>query len=115
EDCLNTDENKNAVKICIATGIKVMSVPPSSQWINEKLSLNQLRDLKIEDLLQRDPINLQKDNILGEISGRRVLITGAAGSIGSEIVRQVLSYHPESVILCDQAETPLHELQLEIE
>ena len=115
DDCLNTEENKNAVKICIESGIKVISVPPSSQWINEKLSLNQMRDLKIEDLLQREPINLQKDNIFSEISGRRILITGAAGSIGSEIVRQVLSYHPESVILCDQAETPLHELQLEIE
>ncbi|TKB97611.1 polysaccharide biosynthesis protein [Pedobacter cryophilus] len=115
DDHLNEDGKKNAVEKCINLGIKVISVPPSTQWINGRLSLNQMRDLKIEDLLQRDPIILQKDNIFRELSGKRVLITGAAGSIGSEIVRQLLRYNPELVILCDQAETPLHELQLEIE
>lgn len=115
DDYLKTEDIKLAVKICIECGIKVISVPASTQWINGKLSLNQVRDLKIEDLLQRKPIVIQKDNILREVAGKRILITGAAGSIGSEIVRQVLSYHPEIVILCDQAETPLHELELEIE
>lgn len=115
DDHLNEDGKKNAVEKCINLGIKVISVPPSTQWVNGRLSLNQMRDLKIEDLLQRDPIILQKDNIFRELSGKRILITGAAGSIGSEIVRQLLRYNPELVILCDQAETPLHELQLEIE
>lgn len=115
DEDLSVEDNKLAVKICMDSGIKIISVPPSSQWINDRLTLNQVRDLNIEDLLQREPINLQKDNILREIAGKRILITGAAGSIGSEIVRQVLRYHPESVILCDQAETPLHELNLEIE
>lgn len=114
-DNLN-EANKNiAIKKCIDLGISVISVPHSTQWVNGKLSLNQVRNLNIEDLLQREPINLQKDNIFRELSGKRILVTGAAGSIGSEIVRQLLNYQPESVILCDQAETPLHEIQLEIE
>ena len=114
-DHLNEDGKKIALERCIELGIKVISVPPSTEWINGRLSLNQMRDLKIEDLLQRDPIILQKDNIFRELTGKRILITGAAGSIGSEIVRQLIKYHPESIILCDQAETPLHEIQLEIE
>jgi FlaA1/EpsC-like NDP-sugar epimerase len=115
DNFLNEDHKKYALETCINLGIKVISVPNSSQWVNGRLSLNQIRNLKIEDLLQRDPIVLQNDNILRELSGKRVLITGAAGSIGAEIVRQLINYHPESIILCDQAETPLHEIQLEIE
>ena len=74
-----------------------------------------MQDLKIEDLLPRKPIAINNQLVSAEILGKRVLITGAAGSIGSEIVRQVMSYHPEMVILCDQAESPLHEIQLELE
>ncbi|HTN21399.1 MAG TPA: nucleoside-diphosphate sugar epimerase/dehydratase [Pelobium sp.] len=107
--------NKDAVKTCITLGIKVISVPASSKWLNGHLNLTQVRDINIEDLLQRAPIDLKKDNIFREMAGKRVLVTGAAGSIGSEIVRQLLNYKPEEVILCDQAETPLHELQLELE
>jgi FlaA1/EpsC-like NDP-sugar epimerase len=114
-DDLNAENNNAAIKQCIDLGIKVLSVPHSTQWINGRLSLNQVRNLNIEDLLQRAPINLKKDNIFRELSGKRILVTGAAGSIGSEIVRQLLNYNPEMLILCDQAETPLHELQLEIE
>ncbi len=113
DDHLNA--NKNAVKTCIELGIKVVSVPPSSKWVNGQLNLTQARDINIEDLLQREPINLNKDNIFREIADKRVLVTGAAGSIGSEIVRQLLNYAPSLVILCDQAETPLHDLQLELE
>ena len=115
DDFLNEEHKKYALETCINLGIKVISVPASSQWVNGRLSLNQIRNLKIEDLLQREPIVLQHDNIFRELSGKRVLITGAAGSIGSEIVRQLINYNPESIILCDQAETPLHEIQLEIE
>lgn len=114
-NCLNVDGKKNAIDKCMEEGIKVQTVPPADQWLYGKLQLNQIRSLKIEDLLQRDAIILKKTNILNEITGKRVLITGAAGSIGSEIVRQVLSYNPQQVILCDQAESPLHELQLEVE
>lgn len=112
---LNVNGKKKAIEKCIELGIKVVTVPSSDKWVYGKLSPNQIQDLKIEDLLQREPIILKKNNVLKEIIGKRILITGAAGSIGSEIVRQVLSYNPEYIILCDQAETPLHELQLEIE
>lgn len=103
------------IEKCIETGIKVVSVPPSGQWLDGRLGLKQLRELRIEDLLQREPIILNKSNIFREIRGKRVLVTGAAGSIGSEIVRQVISYDPKFVVLFDQAETPLHELQLELD
>ena len=112
---LNVDGKRKAVDKCIELGIKVITVPPSDQWLNGKPNLNQFKDLKIEDLLERAPIELCKDHILSELSGKRILVTGAAGSIGSEIVRQVMSYNPECVILCDQAETPLHDIQMEIE
>ncbi|MDB5013307.1 MAG: polysaccharide biosynthesis protein [Daejeonella sp.] len=114
-DTLNTDHQRYTIDKCIELGIKIITVPPTDQWLYGKLQLNQLKDLKIEDLLQREPIILKKNNILNEIKGKRVLITGAAGSIGSEIVRQVMSYNPEQIIVCDQAESPLHELQLEMD
>jgi FlaA1/EpsC-like NDP-sugar epimerase len=114
-DNLNHENKKSTIKDCINIGISVISVPPSSEWINEIPNLKQLKNLNIEDLLQRAPIDLKKDNIFMKLSGKRILITGAAGSIGSEIVRQLLNYNPELLILCDQAETPLHDLQLEIE
>ncbi|WP_026897140.1 nucleoside-diphosphate sugar epimerase/dehydratase [Daejeonella oryzae] len=114
-NCLNVDGKKRAIEKCMEQGIVVQTVPPADQWLYGKLQLNQIRNLRIEDLLQREAIILKKNNILNEITGKRVLITGAAGSIGSEIVRQVLSYNPQQVILCDQAESPLHELQLEVE
>ncbi|HEX9151910.1 MAG TPA: polysaccharide biosynthesis protein, partial [Flavobacterium sp.] len=114
-NCLNINGKHSAIERCMEAGIKVQTVPPAHQWLYGKLQLNQIKDLRIEDLLQREVIILKKNNILNEIAGKRVLITGAAGSIGSEIVRQVLSYNPQQVILCDQAESPLHELQLELE
>lgn len=114
-DTLNTDHQRYTIDKCIELGIKILTVPPTDQWLYGKLQLNQLQDLKIEDLLQREPIILKKNNILNEIKGKRVLVTGAAGSIGSEIVRQVMSYNPELIILCDQAESPMHELQLEMD
>jgi FlaA1/EpsC-like NDP-sugar epimerase len=112
---LKTDDKKQAIEKFIEHGIKVVTVPPTDQWLYGKLRINQIKDLKIEDLLQRDPIVIEPTNILSALSGKRVLITGAAGSIGSEIVRQVMSYYPKHLVLLDQAESPLHELQLEIE
>lgn len=112
---LDIKSKHDIIERCIESGIKVVSVPASSQWLDGKLSLNHFRELRIEDLLQRETITLNKKNIYRELRGKRVLVTGAAGSIGSEIVRQILSYNPKYVVLFDQAETPLHELQLEIE
>ncbi|MCC8424874.1 nucleoside-diphosphate sugar epimerase/dehydratase [Mucilaginibacter sp. UR6-11] len=114
-DHLDKIEKKMALEECLALGIQVLTVPPSDQWIYGKLNLSQIKDLKIEDLLQRKPIKIDSTSISKDIYGKRVLITGAAGSIGSEIVKQVLRYNPALVILCDQAESPLHEMQLEVE
>jgi FlaA1/EpsC-like NDP-sugar epimerase len=113
----NLDEQtkRAALENCLALGIQVLTVPPSDQWIYGKLNPQQIRDLKIEDLLQRKPIRIDNTRISEDLRGKRVLVTGAAGSIGSEIVNQVLSYKPGMVILCDQAESPLHEIKLEVE
>jgi FlaA1/EpsC-like NDP-sugar epimerase len=99
---------------CIELGIKVTTVPPASEWLNGQPNIRQFQDLKIEDLLGRKPIKLVSDHIHNELTGKRILVTGAAGSIGAEIVRQVLRYDPEMIVLCDQAETPLHDMQLEL-
>ena len=112
---LENNNTQNIIEACLKLGIKILTVPPSEQWISGKLSLKQLQELKIENLLQREPIVINNSLISGEIYGKRILITGAAGSIGSEIVRQVLTYEPEMVILCDQAESALYEIQLEME
>src|SRR5690606_27614568 len=95
--------------------IKVVTVPPFNKWIYGKLNLKQMKDLNIEDLLQREPIVINNSKISNDLSGKRILVTGAAGSIGSEIVRQVINYNPALVILCDMAESALHDMQLEIE
>ncbi|WP_439881755.1 polysaccharide biosynthesis protein [Pontibacter sp. MBLB2868] len=112
---LKSEARKRTIESCVELGIKVLTVPPTSQWMSGYLHMNQMQDLKIEDLLQRPPIVIENDKLSADLAGKRVLVTGGAGSIGSEIVRQVLSYGPEMIIICDQAETPLHDLQLEIE
>lgn len=96
-------------------GIKVQQVPPVNEWLNGKLAAQQLKDINIEDLLEREVIKIHNEKIHFELKGKRILVTGAAGSIGSELVRQLLNYKPSLVILCDKAETPMHELYLEIQ
>jgi FlaA1/EpsC-like NDP-sugar epimerase len=113
-DQLTSHDKKVVIEKCLQVGIKVLTVPPADQWVYGRLSIKQIQELRIEDLLQRQPIVINNENICAELCGKRILITGAAGSIGAEIVRQVLSYQPEMIILCDQAESPLHEMQLEV-
>ena len=95
-------------------GIKVQQVPPIKEWLNGQLGAPQLKDIKIEDLLEREVIKIHNDKIHFELKGKKILVTGAAGSIGSELVRQLINYKPSLIILCDQAETPMHDLHLEI-
>ena len=109
----NTDRETIA-QICIAHDIKMLTVPDIHSWIDGELNVTQIREVKIEDLLQRDPIILDKDHIKEQIYGKVVMITGAAGSIGTEIVRQITRYNPRQLILIDQAETPLYDLELEL-
>jgi len=112
---LGSEEKKSVINQCLKNGIQVVTVPPTDQWIYGKLSMGQIKSLKIEVLLQREPIVINNCLISQELKGKSILVTGAAGSIGSEIVRQVLKYEPGTVILCDQAESALHGMQLEIE
>jgi FlaA1/EpsC-like NDP-sugar epimerase len=112
---LDEQAKKSTLETCLALGIQVLTVPPSDQWIYGKLNLQQIKDLKIEDLLQRKPIQIDTSRISEDLQGKRILVTGAAGSIGSEIVHQILHYKPALVILCDQAESPLHDTQLEVQ
>ncbi len=102
------------IEKCIQLDISVITVPAPDQWISGTLKMNQIQSLKIEDLLLRDPILLDLGKISSLCRGKKILVTGAAGSIGSEIVRQLLQFEPETIILFDQAETPLHEISLEI-
>ncbi len=112
---LPTKRKNEIVDFCLNHDIRVLNVPPYNKWNEGKFNSKQLQTIKIEDLLERDPIIINNNQIRTQIKGKRVLVTGAAGSIGSEIVRQLLPYHPELIILCDQAETPLHALELELQ
>ncbi len=98
---------------CLAENVRVLNVPPAAKWINGELSFNQIKSIRIEDLLERDPIRLDEAQIGEHLRGKVVLITGAAGSIGSELARQCLRFNPQKLYLLDQAESPLHELDLE--
>ena len=111
---LPTKRKNEVVDFCLDHDIKVLSVPAYSKWAEGKFSSRQLQSIKIEDLLERDLIQINNNEIKAQIKGKRILVTGAAGSIGSEIVRQLIPYSPEVIILCDQAETPLHNLELEL-
>ena len=111
---LPTKRKNELVDFCLDHDIKVLSVPAYSKWAEGKFSSRQLQSIKIEDLLERDPIQINNNEIKAQIKGKRILVTGAAGSIGSEIVRQLIPYGPDVIILCDQAETPLHNLELEL-
>lgn len=95
--------------------IKLMIAPPLSEWNGQALSRTQLKEIQIEDLLQRNPIEIDIHKVASHLEGKRVMITGAAGSIGSEIMRQVASFNPYKLILVDQAETPLHDIRLELQ
>jgi FlaA1/EpsC-like NDP-sugar epimerase len=107
-------DKKNAiVEECLQLGIKVLTVPPIAKWINGELSFNQIKSINIEDLLEREPIKLDLKLINEQLNDKVILITGAAGSIGSELARQCAKFNPKLLILLDQAESPLHELDLE--
>lgn len=99
----------------LAHNIKLMTAPPLSEWSGQMLNRTQLKEIQIEDLLQRNPIEIDIHKVASHLEGKRVMITGAAGSIGSEIMRQVASFNPYKLILVDQAETPLHDIRLELQ
>ena len=105
--------NQEMVDRLIKANIKIYMTPAAQEWDGRSdLSHTQLREVNIEDLLPRDKIEIDLEAVRKQLTGKRILITGAAGSIGSEIVRQVAQFAPERMVLIDQAETPLHDVRL---
>jgi len=107
-------KRKDIIDWCLSNNVRVMSTPTVNNWINGELSFKQIKNIRIEDLLERDPIHLEEDKIRKDILNKTVLVTGAAGSIGSEIVRQLTRFNPHKIIVFDQAESPLYDLELEL-
>ena len=107
--------NKNKIaEICLANNVSVHKVPSTKSWINGEFSSKQIAKIKIDDLLGRKPITLDEEKISNELTGQVILVTGAAGSIGSGMVRQIAKYKPAKLVLLDQAESPLYDLQNEL-
>lgn len=111
---LSNEQRKDIINNMVDLGVNIKSVPHLNKWIDNSLKANQIEDIKIEDLLGREPITLGKENITEGLHGKVIMVTGAAGSIGSEICRQVLHYKPQRLILLDQAESPLYDIQFEL-
>ena len=111
---LTVSKRKQIVDLALENGLVVKAVPSASNWIQGELSTKQIQNVKIEKLLERDPIILDNVNVSNSIKNRIVLVTGAAGSIGSEIACQLVHYSPKQVILLDQAESSLYDLQNEL-
>ena len=110
---LSKEEELVIIEQCIEFNYKVYNLPSITDWENQKEISQKVKTIQIEDLLERKPIVLDSKLISKQLKDKTILITGAAGSIGSEIVRQVLKFNPKKIILLDQAETPLHSLTLE--
>lgn len=102
------------VETCLKHGVEVQQVPSVKSWINGEFSTKQINKISIEDLLGRKPIVLSQDKIAAELNHKIILVTGAAGSIGSGLVKQIADYQPEKIILLDQAESPLYEIENEL-
>ncbi len=105
---------RELVESLVEFPVQVKIVPPVEDWINGELKVSQIKQVQIEDLLDRAPINIKNQKIEMELDNKVILVTGAAGSIGSEIVRQICGYNYKSLIIIDQAESALYDLQQEL-
>jgi FlaA1/EpsC-like NDP-sugar epimerase len=95
-------------------GVVVKTLPPVDKWVGGEFAINQIHNVKIEDLLGREEIQMNNKRISEEMNSQSIMVTGAAGSIGSEIVRQLIAYFPAKIILVDQAESGLFDLEYEL-
>ena len=109
---IKSDTRKRLVDECLKAGVKVYDIPPMKSWIESNASTIRLKEVKIEDLLARDAIQIDNPVLQREFVGKTVLVTGAAGSIGSELSRQLAEFNPKCLLCVDQAETPMYELDL---
>ena len=108
-----TAHNKKLINRLLELNLKIYKLPEIEDWNQENIS-GEIKQIKLEDLLHRTPIKLHDNELRRKYAGRVVLVTGAAGSIGSDIVYQLIEYEPKTILLVDQAETPLHELGLDL-
>ncbi|MEQ8302624.1 MAG: nucleoside-diphosphate sugar epimerase/dehydratase [Cyclobacteriaceae bacterium] len=111
---LSLSRKNELVDVCIKHKVKVRTVPPVDKWVRGELSFSQIKEINIEELLGRESIRLNNKNVKADLVGKCVLITGAAGSIGAEIARQVVRFEPKIILLVDQAESPLYEIEREL-
>lgn len=111
----NEENRKKVIETCLKNNVLVHQVPNPKSWINGEFSTKQIAKIKIEDLLGRKPIVLDEVKIKEELSHKVILITGAAGSIGSGMVLQIAKYNPAKIILLDQAESPMYDLQIQLQ
>jgi len=111
---INNKRKNEIVDICLNQDVKVLQVPIQSNWTDEDFKMDQLKEIEFEDLLERNAIELSTDNISSYVKDKIVLVTGGAGSIGSELVRQLIPFNPKQIVIVDQAETPLVNVGLEI-
>ncbi len=114
DKALTKEEKLTIVDECLEFNYKVYTVPLISDWEDQKGIAKKIKSFQIQDLLERKPILLDNRSISNQLQGKVILVTGAAGSIGSEIVRQILAFKPKMILMVDQAETPLHNLSLEV-
>lgn len=110
----STATKKEILEICKETGCKLRMLPGMYQLINGDVSVSKLKDVEIEDLLGREPVQINTDEVLGYVSGKRVLVTGGGGSIGSELCRQIAAHHPKQLIIIDIYENNAYEIQQEL-
>lgn len=111
---IEENNRQEVIETCLQFDITILSVPPINTWINGELSFKQIKAIKIDDLLGRKEINLDTEKVENTLHDKVILVTGAAGSIGSEIVRQLLHFNPTKVVLLDIAESALYELENEL-
>ncbi len=112
---ISNTRKQQIIEACVANNVKVLNVPPATKWINGELSFKQIKKISIEDLLGRDAITLDETNIRALLQHKTVLVTGAAGSIGSGLVRQIIKYNPTKIIVLDTAESPLYDIEMELQ
>jgi len=111
---ISTDNIMHLIDSLITTEVKITKVPPIEKWINGELNTSQIKKVQIEDLLGRAPIKIDNPNLLNEFQGETIVVTGAAGSIGSELVKQLSHFDVKQLILIDQAESDLYDLQQDL-
>lgn len=110
----NPSQIKDILEICKETGCRIRTLPAIYQLINGEVNVSKLREVEIEDLLGREPVKVNLDEILGYVSGKVVMVTGGGGSIGSELARQIATHNPKQLLIVDIYENSAYDIQQEL-